>query len=85
MSIPDNVPLDDSRGEHRMIITTKGGSPSARIVSHKCQNSGRGAHNMMRDIRADWKHWSQVERILAPTLIGGVLIFAISTIFFSLT
>jgi hypothetical protein len=35
---------------------------------------------MMRDIQADWKHWSRVERILAAALVVGALSFVIGTV-----
>ena len=34
---------------------------------------------MMRDIQADWKHWSRVERILAAVLIASAVSFAIGS------
>jgi hypothetical protein len=35
---------------------------------------------MMRDIQADWKHWTRVERIIAAFLLAGAVSVVICTV-----
>ena len=62
-----------------MIGTTTSRSLRAQDERRMSQNVGRGSHIAMRDIRADWKHWSQVERILAVAFVASTLTFAVGT------
>jgi len=35
---------------------------------------------MIRDIQADWKHWSRIERILAAVLVAGAVSVVIGSV-----